>query len=375
MKKLSLILSLCLVQTALLFAQPCTTNFLTNPSFESPVQPSIGNNFPAPYNTFNGWNIPSATAGVPAGGFNVIKVNGTAYSGGPNNAHAVGNQYVDINSAGGFVQQNFTLGCAATVTFRGWFSRREPGGAGFSSYIELVNGATVLATSSVVTFTNNESEETWKQVTGSTTLAAGTYTFRFFMNDFANIDDAFLCASPGCVLPITIADFSALSEKCTDKLSWQTTTEINSSRFDIEYSTNGINFKTAGTVPTKNISTGSNYNFNYPSQGNAKTFYRLKGVDVDGRISFSKIINVASNCSEVSIKVFPNPVADVLHVNIANNNSSKLVIYNADGKMVIGFTNLNNGDNSISIKNLSKGIYIVKVFGNADTKIFSVTKL
>lgn len=375
MRKIYLaILCASIIQTAPVFAQSCTINFLTNPSFESPIQPAMGNNFPAPYNTFNGWSIPTATAGTQNGGFNVVKVNGTAYSGGPVIAHGTGNQYVDINSAAGSVQQDFTLSCPATITFSGWFSRRESGGSGFTSNINIINGATVVATSSVVNFTATESKEVWKQVTGTTNLLAGNYTFSFVMDNFANIDNAFLCTSPGCVLPITLTDFSGVSEKCIDKLSWQTTSEINSSRFDIENSTDGVIFKTVETVLAKNISTGSSYAFNYNTTGNTKTFYRLKGVDVDGKLSYSKIINVASNCNAVSIRVYPNPVADLLHINISGNSLLQLVVFNTDGKMVVPLTVLKNGDNTINMKNLSKAVYIVKVFGVLETKIFKVTK-
>jgi hypothetical protein len=363
------------MQSALLFAQPCTTNFLNNPSFESPVQPAPGNNFPAPYNVFGGWSIPSATAGTADGGFNIVKVNGTGYSGGPDIAHGPGNQYVDINNAGGYVEQNFTLSCPATITFSGWFSRREPGVSGFSSYIDINSGATVVATSTVVNFTNNESEETWKQVTGTASLAAGTYTFRFFMDNFTNIDDAFLCASPGCVLPITIADFSAVSQKCTDKLSWITSSEINSSRFDVEQSVDGNSFKTVGSIQSKKISTGSRYSFNYNTNGTAQSFYRLKAIDVDEKITYSKIVDVASNCNTISLNVYPNPVADVLHINVSNNSSSNLLVFNTEGKTVIPFTILQNGDNVVNIKNLSKGVYIVKVLGQTETKVFRITKL
>ncbi len=367
------LLCICIIGTLKISAQPCTTNFLNNPSFESPIQVALGNNFTAPYNVFNGWSIPSATAGTAAGGFNIIRVNGSAYSGGPNTAHA-GTQYVDINNAGGYVEQNFTLSCPSTISFSGWFSRREPGVSGFSSYIDINSGATIVATSTIVNFTNNESEETWKEVTGTASLPAGTYTFRFYMDNFANIDDAFLCASPGCILPISIAEFSASSIKCNDKINWVTYSEVNSSHFDVEYSADGRSFKTVGTVPAKNIITGGSYSFNYKSTS-AKSYYRLKGVDIDGQISYSKIIDVSSNCDMVSINIYPNPIIDALHVNISNNNSSKLVIFNIEGKMVVPFTVLQNGDNTVNIKNLPSGIYIVKVFDEVDTKVIRVTKL
>ena len=365
----------CMIQSTLLFAQPCTSNFLTNPSFETAIQPSLGNNFPSPYNTFNGWSIPTATAGVASGGFNVIKVDGTSYFGGPDNAHGTGNQYVDINSSGGYVEQSFTLSCPATITFSSWFSRREAGGSGFSSYVDINSGATIVATSSIVNFTSNESEETWKQVTGSANLPAGTYTYRIFMDDFTNVDDAFLCASSGCLLPINLTNFSAISENCLSKLNWQTSSEINSNKFDVEYSIDAANFKTIGSVFAKNINTGSSYNFYHKSLGSLNAYYRLKLIDADGKFSYSKIITVNTNCETVSINAYPNPAIDILHININNHNLYQLVIFNAEGKLVYPSTILQNGDNIMNIKNLSKGNYIVKVFGNTETKVMKITKM
>jgi hypothetical protein len=48
---------------------------LSNPSFESPVQASVGNNLSG-LNTFGLWRMESG------GTFNIIKTNGSVYSGG-----------------------------------------------------------------------------------------------------------------------------------------------------------------------------------------------------------------------------------------------------------------------------------------------------
>ncbi|MFN0080939.1 MAG: T9SS type A sorting domain-containing protein [Ferruginibacter sp.] len=357
-------------------AQPCLTNVLINPSFESPAQPNLGNNFSSPYNVFNGWRIPLATENLSTGGFNIVKVNGTSYPNGPVIANGIGNQYIDVLDSSAYVEQNFALTCPATITFSGWFSRREPGGTGFSGFIDINDGATVVATSSLATFASNESKETWKQVTGTANLPIGTYTFRFSVDDFANIDNAFLCASPaGCVLPVSIADFYAVSEKCINKLSWITSSEINANRFDIEYSATGVAFKTVGSLPAKNVSTGNSYSFNHKTVAGAKSFYRLKAIDIDGKITYSKIVNVASTCNTFSINIYPNPVADVLHVNVFNNSSAKLVVFNTDGKMVLPFTTLKNGANEVTFKTLSRGVYIVKIFSVAETKVIRIIKM
>jgi hypothetical protein len=350
----------------------CTTNYLTNPSFETPVQPILNNNnFPAPYNVFGGWTIPTASPTAPVGGFNIIRVNGAGYSGGPNSAHN-GNQYVDINGAGGFVQQSFTITCTSTIEYSGWFSRREPGPSGFTGYMDIINSSnTVVNTSSTVNFTNAESEETWKQVTGTISgLTAGTYTLRFSMDDYANIDDAFLCISPGCVLATTLTNFYAVPNKCNANLNWSAADENELKNYEVQTSNDGIIFKPVATmIPTN----ASRYTFENKAES-GKSFYRLKLNDKNNSFTYSKIIPITINCDNVSVNVYPNPVSDMLHVNINSNALNSAIIYNTAGKNISN-TILQNGDNSINIKNLPNGIYVVKILNNIDTKVYRVTKL
>ncbi len=361
-----------LILTALsksLFAQ-CVTNYLINPSFESPIQPNLGNNFPTPVSSFNGWTIPSGA------GFNVVKVNGSTYSGGPDNAHNGGNQYIDINSAGGFVQQSFTIACISSLNFSGWFSRRESGGTGFTNYIEILNSSnTVVATSSTVSFTSNEGQETWKQATGSAVnLPAGTYTFRFLVDDFANIDDAFLCVNPGCVLATKLIDFTASTNKCASKLTWLSSEETTLKQYNIEYSKDGISFITIGTVYPKAISTTNNYSFNYDEIVEGKVFFRLKTIEMDNKLSYSKIVSIYTNCNNDEVSIFPNPVADMLHINLVKTNESTAFLYNTNGTLISKHL-IRKGDNSINIKALPNGVYLVKIIGETNMHVYRIAKI
>jgi Secretion system C-terminal sorting domain len=372
MKKIYLVL-ICIfcVATTTVFAQ-CSINYLINPSFEAPVQSNVNaNNFPAPYNVFGGWTIPSASPTVQVGGFNIIRVDGAGYSGGPDNAHS-GNQYVDINGAGGFVQQSFTITCASTIEFSGWFSRREPGGTGFNGSMDIIDGSNNIITSStVVSFTSNESEEVWKQVIGSpVSVLPGTYTIRFIMDDFANIDDAFLCISPGCVLATTLTDFSVRSNICDANLNWAAADEIALKNYEVQKSNDGIIFKTVATILPTNA---TNYSFENKAVS-GKSFYRLKLNDRDNSFTYSKIIPVTINCNTVPVSVYPNPVSEILHVKVNSNSLNRVAIYNTSGKN-ISTAILQNGDNIIDIKNLPKGMYVVKVLNGTDSKIYKITKL
>ncbi len=350
----------------------CVTNYLVNPSFESPVQPALGNNFPAPNNTFNGWTIPSATAGVEAGGFNVIRVNGSAYSGGPNVANGAGNQYVDINGAGGFVQQTFTVTCASTMEFSGWFSRREPGGTGFISRMEVTNSAgTVIATSSTVSFTGSESEEVWKQVASTPVgIAAGTYTLRFVMDDFANCDNAFLCIDPGCVLATDITDFSFTATGCSANIKWAADHDNGFNNYELQVSDNGTTFRTIATVLPTNE---RKYAFETGLSGNL--FYRLKLNEKDNSFSYSDILPVKVECNKLNVQIYPNPAADVLRINIIGSNVKTTArIFDAQGKTMANAL-LINGVNRIDIKNFAKGLYFVQIFDGNTSTTHRITKM
>jgi hypothetical protein len=372
MKKLYTALLLALVYMQV--NAQCTTNYLTNPSFEAPIQPSLGNNFPAPYNVFAGWSILTASPTVQIGGFNVVRVNGSVYSGGPNNAHNGGNQYVDINGAGGYVQQSITVTCGSVIEYSGWFSRREPGGAGFTGYMDLLDASNnVISTSNTVSFTSNEDEEVWKQVNGlSVGVLPGVYTVRFFMDDYANVDDAFLCVSPGCVLSTKFNDFNVTSAKCTAKLTWVASDEAALKQYDVQMSEDGVGYKNVGMVLPKSLSASNSYDFVYNTVKAGKAFFRVRSTDVDGKIAYSKVTPANLNCNETVISIYPNPVADVLHINVTNGG--KALLYTVDGRLM-GTHLLTNGDNSIDIKKLSKGIYVVKVTDNLKTEVRRITKM
>jgi Secretion system C-terminal sorting domain len=373
MKKIYTIIFLVLLSSNL-FAQ-CTTNYLINPSFETPVQPGLGNNFPPPYNVFGGWSIPTATAGTAIGGFNVIKVDGTGYSGGPNTGHN-GDQYVDVNGAAGIVEQSFTTTCPSSdIEFSGWYSRREPGGVDFTNNIEIINASNlVVATSNNVSFTSSESEEVWKQASGTATgLPAGTYRFRFIMDNYANVDDAFLCVTTGCILATKLSTFTATASKCAAKLSWAATTEGDLKNYEIQSSEDGNIFKTINTVAPKTAESINNYSFS-AAANSGKLFYRLKMINVDGKYTYSDIVPLTVNCEEGTVKIYPNPTSDFLQVNINKNKTSTVVVLNTAGKTVLSAT-LQADYNNINLKAMPAGLYVVKVVNELGVQNFKITKL
>jgi hypothetical protein len=358
----------------------CTQNYLVNPSFESPAQANNnGNNFP-PGITFNGWTMTNV---VPANAnpWNVIRVDGSGYGDGPNNAQN-GLQYVDVSVAAGNIDQVFNLGCNATLTFSGYFSAR--GGPGFVSWtaqIDILNSSnTVVATSATRLFTSADQDKVnpdavWYQLSGSVSLPAGTYKYRVVLGDFGNFDNAFLCADPGCLLPVKLKSFDAVINNCIATLKWSAESETNFDKYVVEYSSNGIDFTAIGSVNAASQAAYPEYSFlHQPPAG--KVFYRLKMADIDNKISYSKTVALNVSCNKNTLLIYPNPVTDFLNISIntiSGGSRSLASLYSTDGKLLFS-SQLVNGTNTIDMRKATSGVYCLVVITDNEINTFKIIR-
>lgn len=331
-----------------------TSNLLNNPSFEFSVVPSVGNNFPGT-STWEGWTIPSGAQ------FNVIKTNGSSYSGGPNNAKD-GTQYIDINSNSGDLDQRFRVPCTSTLNFSGWFSSRESSGyVNWTASVQIVSSTgSVMGTSTTRNFTSSDGSEDqiWYQVTGSLVVAAGDYTYRARLGDFANFDNAFLCASSCNVLPIELVDFNAIynSETKNVDLMWQTASEKNSAYFTIERSEDGGYWKPIKTIKAAGRSrTLRNYYYTDSIALRQIMYYRLKQTDIDGSEEYFKTVVVDPDAKHYELLVFPNPSDGQIQVK-CNKIIRNIQLLNAYGETIYS-DSLNGPETTIHIE--EKGVYFL----------------
>jgi hypothetical protein len=109
-------------------------------------------------------------------------------------------------------------------------------------------------------------------------------------------------------------DAAAISKK-EIKVSWSTTTEINTAYFEVQRSTDNLagSYTTIGTAPAQNNSnTVNNYALTdqYTFTDGTRYHYRIKQVDIDGRYTYSKVKTVKFNSGQdaTTWQVYPNPV-------------------------------------------------------------------
>ena len=169
-------------------------------------------------------------------------------------------------------------------------------------------------------------------------------------NNFGDIDAA---------LPVKLLSFNAVKEGKTAQLNWATTEESNSDRFEIEHSLNGKDWGRIGTVASHGESrTLKNYNFADAQPANGNNLYRLKMVDKDETYAYSRIQSLKFDGVGADLSIYPNPVADQLFVRDFSQ-VTQVVINDLNGRAV--HQSGSSADGAISVKNLSAGMYIVRI--------------
>lgn len=163
----------------------------------------------------------------------------------------------------------------------------------------------------------------------------------------------------GGTLPLSLLSFDATAHDDNIQLVWHTENEINSSHFDLEFSTDGISFKKIVTVKAANFPGRNNYGFIHRNVTGDILFYRLKQVDIDGRFIYSATVKVNRN-SDALVKIYPNPVSEMLQLkNIVREKVDMVQVLSGDGKLLIQQKVTVNMQ--VNIKKINAGIYILRL--------------
>ena len=182
----------------------------------------------------------------------------------------------------------------------------------------------------------------------------------YFADEFNNV----IRKVTGLVTPITLSYFTATKQENNVNLNWQTATEINTSHFNIQRSTNGKDFTIIGSVNAKGASTYSFNDQSPPPPEGGILYYRLEIVDKDGSKTYSEIKELSINHYQLSIT--PNPAKDIVY--ITGKAMQHITIMDNAGRVVVNKT-VNNVDNtSINIANLAKGVYFISVKDSSGNK-------
>ncbi|MBS1655213.1 MAG: T9SS type A sorting domain-containing protein, partial [Bacteroidetes bacterium] len=181
-------------------------------------------------------------------------------------------------------------------------------------------------------------------------------------------------------LPVNLIDFTAIKQSGTKALlQWKTSSEDNSSYFILESSTDGINFSEIARVNAQgNSNSVVDYSFVQTNPFKGRNYYRLKEVDIDGRLQYFnkiRILDFSSN-SLMVISLYPNPAKDRITLQIGGGSSiDQLTIVNINGQVVFQKQQLGNQTKiDLDLSRLNSGTYFLLISSNSERKTMKFIK-
>ncbi|MBC7722360.1 MAG: T9SS type A sorting domain-containing protein, partial [Pedobacter sp.] len=263
-----------------------------------------------------------------------------------------------------------------------------------SAIIVKVNGT--LVTSSTGTFPPNQSDaKVRKGIHGAfgdlrftfngNLLKAGANEISFsirntggatigeIMYDYVRLEAA--GTSLVTTLPVTLQPLTVVKINNSASLNWSTLTEQNNNYFEVQQSTDGINFTAIGKVLSKgNSSVKVDYTFTDTKPNKGLNYYRLKQVDNGGKVSFSNIVTIEFSTVIGGINIYPNPASDFVTLDFYSTENEIIAgaIINVKGNTVKVFTIATLAGRNIKkiqVAGLANGNYIITL--NSNSQILS----
>jgi hypothetical protein len=170
--------------------------------------------------------------------------------------------------------------------------------------------------------------------------------------------------SGGTPLPVQLLSFTGYNKGSSNVLVWQTATEQNSNRFEVERTSPDpskggrlADFKAIGTLRAAgNSAVSTNYALTDTKPVIGLNYYRLKQIDNDGSFAYSNVISI-ENKGTGSTMVYPNPVTNVLNISTSDRNQT-ITVTDAFGRVLYSNTVV---PNTIDTNDFAAGVYFVRV--------------
>ncbi|MFZ9386951.1 MAG: Ig-like domain-containing protein [Chitinophagaceae bacterium] len=238
---------------------------------------------------------------------------------------------------------------------------------------EAMTPAVVIPSADGVLDLKNDGSFTFTPAPGFTGSQT-TFTYQLQDNGTdplsSNIANVTLNFFTNGTLPVKLTGFIAKYQKPDVLLNWSTAQEKNFSHFELEQSTDGVNYKSIALVFGIGES-DRRVDYSYTDKNLAGRsgliYYRLKSVDIDNQFTYSaiQIIRLGGENETLSLITYPNPVINSVRITVPASWQNKKVTYEVlglGGQVTVRMERANSGQTeTIDLGNFARGIYIVRV--------------
>jgi hypothetical protein len=200
---------------------------------------------------------------------------------------------------------------------------------------------------------------------------SGTITFSYKIIESgaspatSNTATVTLSYSIMAILPMKLISFNAVVEGSIVKISWKVDDNQTGNYFELEKSADGKHFTSINKVfvqpgtGVKNYASGDQL-----SSGDV--YYRIKMVNRDLTISYSKVVVLKNGDSPAEVQIFNNPASSTLNISFerGKESNSTISVYSISGVKVYEYKLITTkGVNKVSIpvQSLQHGTYVLVI--------------
>lgn len=187
--------------------------------------------------------------------------------------------------------------------------------------------------------------------------------------------------APGC--PSFFSNFQVESYSATSvQVKWSTQPEMTRYLYTVERSADQTNWNPVATrLGKEDATTTNNYQVMDLTPANGMNYYRVRRQSPSGMESFTEIRAIEMQMTEESsLAIYPNPVAQILHIQnlMAYDSEAGIELFTASGQIITSFKipagTLQHFE--LPMASLPQGLYLAKVrYGDGTVKTVKLVKM
>ena len=179
----------------------------------------------------------------------------------------------------------------------------------------------------------------------------------------------------GVVLPVEFLQLTGTLQTGNVKLDWVVIANKEVDRFEVERSTDNVNYIKTGTVSDVvklNEQQGFTFTDDVSNVNKEIIYYRIKVISKAGENQYSNVLVIRMRMAKTLLTVMPNPARDNVVLVFSSEKDSEITLRLVDNKGLTVLTQKQKvlrGNNTLQLKNLDKysaGVYMIQVLINGE---------
>lgn len=162
-------------------------------------------------------------------------------------------------------------------------------------------------------------------------------------------------------VPYKELKLSVTQSTVNNTINWVSIGSDDIAYFELQRSTNGIDFENIHTVKSSNLGSPQE-EYTYDDYDlKSKLYYRIKAVDLDNNVKYSYTVFV-NRVENIDLVISPNPTTGILNIQRLAPTAYTIKVITLDGKIVLKETHETpNNTVKIDISNLPRSVYTLQL--------------